>query len=162
MSIFLGLGSNVGNRFENLRFAIERLTASKIQVIQESKIYETLPMYNTEQDNFLNQVIEVETSLLPLELLEVVKDIESDCGRQKNTQRNSPRALDIDILTYSDKIVNLSGLQIPHIKLKERDFVLKPWTDIAPSYIIPGENYGVQELLDKISESTILETYPSK
>ncbi|MBC8214757.1 MAG: 2-amino-4-hydroxy-6-hydroxymethyldihydropteridine diphosphokinase [Candidatus Marinimicrobia bacterium] len=159
MRVFLGLGSNIGNRFKNLQFAIEQMLLNNIKIIAKSNIYETLPMYNTKQDNFLNQVIEIETTMLSEKLLGLLKSIESKCGREIDAPRNTPRPLDIDILSYGDKIVNLDKLQIPHIKIKERDFVLRPWSELSPNFIIPGECESVLELLDNITESTILGKY---
>ena len=103
------------------------------------------------QDFFLNQVIEINTTIVPLELLRVIKEIEISMGRLKVNQKYGPRLIDIDILSYSNIKMNKKRLTIPHSKIKLRKFVLKPWTDIASDYILPNSNNTIKELLNKIS-----------
>jgi len=152
MRIFLSLGTNIGDRAFNLHKALKLIdTHSQIAIISESKIYETSPLENEDQDYFLNQIIEIQTKLDPLDLLDTVKDIECSMGRIKMNKRYQPRIIDIDILSYNDLILNDKILNIPHSKIKFRKFILKPWTDIAPDYILPNSKDSIKELLECIS-----------
>jgi len=152
MKIFLSLGSNMGDRVFNLRKALKLIdNHAQILITSKSKIYETSPMENQNQDYFLNQIIELQTKLGPLDLLETVKAIESDMGRINISKRYQPRIIDIDILSYNNLILNDKNLRIPHSKIKFRKFILKPWTDIAPNYILPNSKSSIKELLDSIS-----------
>ena len=151
MIVFLGLGSNMANKLSNLEEAISFIDKiQNINVLLKSKIYETSPMENLNQDNFLNQVIQIDTDIKPLELLKIIKNIENTMGRIKNKERYMPRIIDIDILAYQDLILNNEILSIPHPKIKFRKFILKPWSDIAPDYILPNSKYTIKELLDRI------------
>tara|TARA_B100002052_G_scaffold58238_1_gene51268 strand:- start:40 stop:528 length:489 start_codon:yes stop_codon:yes gene_type:complete len=152
MKVFLSLGSNIGDRLIHLNKAALLLSNhTKIDIISKSKVYETSPMENKEQIFFLNQVIEIKTLTKPLELLNIIQKIESKMGRIKNNIRYQPRVIDIDILTFSDIILNQKELVIPHCKIKSRKFILKPWTDIASDYILPNSKKTIKELLDNIS-----------
>ena len=152
MRTFLGLGSNIGDRLVNLKKAIFMINNNfDIKIISKSKVYETSPMEVINQDFFLNQVIEINTTIVPLELLRVIKEIEISMGRLKVNQKYGPRLIDIDILSYSNIKMNKKRLTIPHSKIKLRKFVLKPWTDIASDYILPNSNNTIKELLNKIS-----------
>ena len=152
MIIFLSLGSNIGDRLKNLKTAIELIKIEQgIEVITQSKVYETSPMEYKEQDFFLNQVIEIDSNIDALSLLELFKRIEFQIGRKKTKYKNMPRIIDIDILSYGDFIINNHNLFIPHPKIKFRKFILKPWTDIAPNYILPSSKNTIKDLLGEIS-----------
>ena len=152
MIIFLSLGSNIGDRLKNLNTAIELITIEKdIKIINTSKVYETSPMEYKEQDFFLNQVIQIDSNIDALSLLELFKKIEIQIGRKKTKYKNMPRVIDIDILSFGDLTMNTHKLFIPHPKIKFRKFILKPWTDIAPNYILPSSKSTIKELLDAIS-----------
>jgi len=110
--IYLALGSNMGDRLANLEKARQAL-APQVRIIMASAIYETTPWGYIEQEDFLNQVLEAETELLPLELLNWLKDIEKRLGRKKGF-RNGPRMIDVDILFYGELILEMEQLQIPH------------------------------------------------
>ena len=151
MIVFLGLGTNLGNRLFNLEEAISSIDKLQyIKVTLKSKIYETSPIENLNQDNFLNQVIQIETEIKPLELLKTLKNIENLMGRSENKKKYMPRIIDLDILAYHDLLFDNQILSIPHPKIKFRKFILKPWTDISPDYILPNSKYTIKELLDKI------------
>tara|TARA_B100000029_G_scaffold194458_1_gene192512 strand:- start:42 stop:530 length:489 start_codon:yes stop_codon:yes gene_type:complete len=155
MIIFLSLGSNIGDRLKNLKTAIELIKIEQgIEVITQSKVYETSPMEYKEQDFFLNQVIEIDSNIDALSLLELFKRIEFQIGRKKTKYKNMPRIIDIDILSYGDFIINNHNLFIPHPKIKFRKFILKPWTDIAPNYILPSSKNTIKDLLGEISHLT--------
>jgi len=152
MKIFLSLGSNIGDRSVHLDVANSLInTHPKINIISKSKVYETSPIENKNQNNFLNQVIEIKTNIQPLELLAITQSIEFKMGRVNTKQRYGPRIIDIDILTFSNIILTKKELTIPHSKIKLRKFILKPWTDIASDYILPNSTNTIKELLDTIS-----------
>ena len=152
MIAFLGLGSNIGNKLQNLKFSILKMKQNKINIIDISPIYETKPMYNLNQDDFYNQVIKIETDRNPDELLKCVKRIEFESGRNLNAERNSERIIDIDILSLENRIHENSLLHIPHPLLHERSFVLKPWNDIAPNFLVLKYDLSVRELYDNLKE----------
>lgn len=146
--VFLGLGANVGDKKKNLEKAIE-LLSEKIINIQSSKFYETEPWGYKEQDNFLNAAILGKTSLLPIELLKFVKDVETRVGRIERFKWG-PREIDIDILFYDNIFYKRNNLEIPHPRLHERDFVLKPLMDLDPNFIHPVLQKTIKELFRHI------------
>ena len=136
--VFLGLGSNMGNRKEYLEKAIKALKRiSGIVVTNMSSVYETEPFGGATQDRFLNMAIKIETTLKPDKLLETTMAIEKDLGRVR-TIRWGPRTIDIDILLYGNEIINTKELTIPHAGLTERDFVLVPLLEIDPDIKLPS------------------------
>mgnify|MGYP001216280804 CR=1 FL=1 len=150
-NIFLSIGSNLGNRFNNIKKCIKKIQGFEgISLISYSRIYETKPMYNSKQPNFLNLVIKIKSSINPNELLMIFKKIEFYIGRDLNTPINSPRVIDIDILTYGNLKIDTKNLNIPHKKIQERLFVLKPWTDIEPNYKLPQSNKTISCLMSNL------------
>ena len=148
MRIFLGLGSNIDDRYQNLMNGIQQLNHhAHIWVIDESHVYQTPAMYSSDQQDFYNMVIEIETNLNPLQLLNEVKNIEMKLGRGPNKKKNIPRSLDVDILAVGDILIRSKLLEIPHPKIVERKFVLKPWNDIAPDFLVPNSDKNIAELL---------------
>ena len=151
MKIFLSLGSNIGNRIKNITKSINLISIeADIDIISKSKIYETSPMEYLNQDFFLNQVIEIQSNLEPYDLLKISQEIENQLGRKKERKKYMPRVIDIDILAYSNLTIKNKDLFIPHPKIKFRKFILKPWTDISPDYILPNGKSTIKELLDNI------------
>src|SRR5690348_1251053 len=122
---YLSVGSNVGDRESHLAHALERLAADDLRIVRASAIYETEPRDVPDQPWFLNQVVEIETSLFPKQLLGRVQRIERLLGRVP-TRPKGPRTIDIDILLYGEVIVSAPGLEIPHPQLPYRRFVLEP------------------------------------
>ena len=151
--VFLALGANLGNRLSNLRQAVRALPPA-VQPIRISPVYETLPWGFEEQPSFLNAVLEAETRLKPGALLAYLKEIEVRLGRQPGF-RNGPRAIDLDVLFYDMKVVNLPGLEIPHPRLHERAFVLVPLADLAPDFVHPVSLRTVLELLLEVDQSGV-------
>ena len=150
--IFLGLGTNLYDKRKNLDNALYYLQSNNlIDIISKSKIYKTSPMENKNQDYFLNMVINIKTILKPFELLTYIKSIEIKMGRKNSKNKNMPRIIDIDILSYKNKVLKSKTLTIPHPKAKLRKFVLKPWNDISPNFILPNENKSINLLLESIS-----------
>lgn len=153
--IFLGLGSNIGNRNNFLFTAIAGLIKSpEINVRNISSTYETKPLYNFDQGDFLNLVVEIESDYEPYELLLYCRNIESKMGRRFNIPRNSPRNIDIDIIFFNDRMVSTEQLTIPHPRLYERQFVLEPLNEIAPDFICPKTKKSVSELIEGCQDSS--------
>jgi 2-amino-4-hydroxy-6-hydroxymethyldihydropteridine diphosphokinase len=146
---YLGLGSNLGERQDNLNKALEFLS-QRLRVVKVSSVYDTEPIGNIEQPRFLNLVCQVSTTLAPPELLALVKGIESRLGRVPG-KPNSPRPIDIDILFYGDQVIKSRELVIPHPRLAERAFVLIPLKEIAPGLVHPVSGKTVKELLEGVS-----------
>ena len=132
---FIALGTNIGDRLANINKAIESLSF-EVNIIDRSNIYETPPWGYLEQPMFLNQVVEVRTSLSPLALLDYLKEIESNMGRLPNIL-NGPRLIDLDIIFFDDLVIKTRKLTIPHPRLEGRAFVLVPLADLAPDYRHP-------------------------
>lgn len=154
---FLALGSNLDDRLLNLKNGIKMLNNHPhIWVIKTSYFYESAPMYNVNQNNFLNMVIEIDTNLIPQDLLTEVKKIEKLNGRNHSVIKNMPRTLDIDIIAIGDIKINNKSLNIPHDKILERKFVLKPWSDIADTFKVIDYNLTVRELLELSPDSSEL------
>ncbi len=152
-TVYLGLGSNMGNRKENLEIALGYL-AQRMRVTKRSSVYETEPVGNTNQPRFLNMVCEVKTSLPPEALLVLTRGIERKLGRVPNHAKDAPRTMDVDILFYSDQVVNRPELIIPHPRLSKRAFVLVPLKEIAADFVDPSTGNTISELLSKIQQGT--------
>jgi 2-amino-4-hydroxy-6-hydroxymethyldihydropteridine diphosphokinase len=144
-TIYLALGSNLGDRVQNLKAAITALPPQMV-LKAKSNIYETLPWGFEDQPKFLNMVLKAETYLGPEPLLKHLKRLEIALGRQPSF-RNGPRLIDIDILLYDDLVLNTTNLTIPHPHMHERGFVLLPMMDIAPDLIHPVTKKSVREML---------------
>lgn len=136
---YLGIGSNLGDRIDNLCNAIKLLQNDSIDIIKCSNIYETDPRYITEQPSFLNIVLDIITEYSPLKLLNHVQNIENAMLRIRQV-KFGPRNIDIDILTYDDVHVNSPELTIPHPLMFERNFVLTPLLDVLSSKTLYGKN----------------------
>ena len=128
---FIGVGSNLGDRINNIQNALKLLKREKIRILKQSVFIETKPVGGPKQGKFLNGVLEIETKLEPIKLLKTLKAIEKELGRSK-TVKNGPRIIDLDILLYEDKSINSYRLTIPHPRMFQRSFVLEPLREIAP------------------------------
>ena len=127
---FISLGSNIGNRYDNLASAIKRLTSySGIHLVNYSSIYETDPIGYEDQDLFLNMVIEIQTALSPIDLLELCLEIELELGRKREIKWG-PRTIDLDILTFNQENIESEKLIVPHPRMFERAFVIIPLLEI--------------------------------
>ena len=143
--VYLALGSNLGNREENLKQAIASLPPQMV-VKAKSHVYETPPWGYEDQPRFLNQVVKAQTYLQPEPLLKHIKRLEVALGR-KATFRNGPREIDIDILLYDDLVLNTPILNLPHPHMHERGFVLLPMMDLDPDLVHPVTGKSVREML---------------
>lgn len=152
-SVYLGLGSNVGDRAEMLRQAVEALESPQLHVRRLSPVYETEPV-DAAGGRFLNQVAEVETELFPMQLLHRTMRIEAQLGRRR-LRRNGPRTIDIDILLYGSFVIETPSLEIPHPRFRERRFVLAPLADLAADFRDPVTRKTVRALLEDIHGQTV-------
>ena len=152
-TIFLSLGSNVGDREANLAKAIEALPPG-VQPGARSRLYETAPWGYLDQPNFINMALQATTSLNPLDLLHHLKAVEARVGRVP-TFKNGPRVVDIDLLFYDDLVFESQELLIPHRGIDSRGFVLVPLADIAPDFRHPVLDLTVAEMLDRIDASSV-------
>ena len=149
VKVYLGLGSNMGDRQENLDKALEYLS-QRLRMGKVSSIYDTEPVGNANQPRFLNMVCQAYTRLAPEGLLALAKGIESKMGRTGKS--GSPRPIDIDILLCGEQVVETPELIIPHPKMMERGFVLIPLAEIAPDAVHPVSGKTVKELADGLRE----------
>ena len=152
-TVYLALGTNLGDRIANLQAAIAALPVW-MHLLASSPVYETEPWGYTDQPAFLNQVVAGETRLSPEDLLSPLKNLEATLGR-KPTFRYGPRAIDIDILMYADRILDTPTLVLPHPRLHERAFVLVPLADIAPDLMHPRLRKSVVELLAEVDRKGV-------
>jgi 2-amino-4-hydroxy-6-hydroxymethyldihydropteridine diphosphokinase len=152
--VYIGLGSNVGNRTVHLTRARVAIASRAGAILAESSIYDTAPWGPVPQDNYLNQVIRISTELSPHDLLNTLHEIERAAGRDRGREeRYGPRTLDLDILLYGDRAVQEDGLVIPHPRIAERAFVLVPLAEIAPDLVL--SKTPIHELLGRIDSGTV-------
>ncbi len=144
-TVYLALGTNLGDRQDNLTNALASLPPA-VHVLRISPVYETEPWGYADQPRFLNQVIQAETELAPQELLAYLKRLEAAIGRTP-TFHYGPRLIDLDILLYDDQQIATPDLTIPHPHMTERAFVLVPLRDLAPQLVIPGTGKTVEEII---------------
>lgn len=178
MRAFISIGSNLGDRKENIREALEGiLTKTKtktktdpaVETIKKSSLYETRPWGRADQPLFINAVVEVETSLSPRELLGFLKRLETEMGRPPSPpsppstgkDRWGPRVIDLDIVFYGDMVIREEGLTIPHPHAHERDFVMVPLEEIAPGFVHPVLNKKISELSRPFKEAGGCKRLPS-
>ena len=153
-TVYVGLGSNLGDRAENLRAARERLESSGVRIRRASSIYETEPRDLLDQPYFLNQVIEAETTIYPRQMLARLLRIEREMGRLRMIA-NGPRMIDLDILLFGGTVVHAAGLEIPHPRMIERRFVLEPLAELVPDVRVPRGRRTVRELLANVMNQTV-------
>ena len=147
--VFIAIGSNLGDREENIIDAINLLIANGVDVKNISSIIETKPYGNVKQPDFLNCVVDAYTALPPRMLLETLKAIEKQLGRTR-TIHWGPRTIDLDIIFYDELVIDTPDLKIPHPDMQNRIFVLEPLNQLAPNFVHPVLNKTVRELLSEL------------
>ena len=155
-TIYLLTGSNIGNSQAYLQIAIEKITVALGSITKQSSIYITEPWGNTNQQDFLNQVLEVETALTAHEVLTIILAIETEMGRNR-LHKWEPRMIDIDLLFYADEIIESDELVVPHPLLHLRRFTLLPFVEIAPNWMHPKFNKTIVELLIDCTDTSLVE-----
>lgn len=154
-TVYLSLGSNLGDRENNLRTAIAALADAKVRVTRISSFYETEPVDLREQPWFVNCAVQAEAELPPLELLRALRGIESRMGSKKLVPKG-PRLIDLDILLYGNESIDTPELQVPHPRMLERRFVLVPLAEIAPNSKHPSWSATAAEILRKTSDVSMV------
>ena len=157
---FLGIGTNIGDRENNLKKALSDISLHAGKILRSSSVYETDPWGFDSEDKFLNMVIEIETKLKPSGLIGSLLMIEAFQGRLREGKGFSSRIIDIDILLFSDEIINEGDLVIPHPRMHLRRFILVPLSEIAPDYIHPLLNKTIRELLNECQDRGKVKPYP--
>lgn len=160
MRYYLSLGSNVGDRKENLNAACSLLEKAQIKILRYSSIYETQPVDFASQPWFLNQVLEVSTGQIPDELLGIIKKIEKKMGRKRSLPKG-PRKIDIDIILAGEFIQQTPHLKIPHPQMHKRNFVLVPLREIAPGVVHPVLKKTVESLAKENDDPSEIRKYQS-
>lgn len=157
-SVFLGLGSNVGERHKFMNQAVAELKNMQgVRMVWASSVYETEPYGKTDQQKFLNAALEIETELAPPALLKEVKEIEHRLGRTM-AEKWGPREIDIDILLYDGVVYNDEALTVPHPELEHRKFVLVPLREIAPDLVHPVNGMTITELSRACQDGRVVKT----
>ena len=160
IEVFLGLGSNVGDRQGHIDQALTQLdTENQIRIDSISSIIKTSPIGWTDQPQFLNGVVKIDTALSPFDLLKTIKRIEIQVGRKKR-RRWGPREIDLDILIYGDLVLDHPQLTIPHPEMIHRRFVLEPFSEIQPDFVHPTQSRTIRQLLLQLPEEAVLLTKP--
>ena len=155
LTVYLALGSNIGDREKNLREAVRLLTESQLRITKLSSLYETEPVDFLDQPWFLNAALEAQTDLPAGELLATLRNIESQMGSKKAFAKG-PRLIDLDILVYGDETIATPELQVPHPRMLQRNFVLVPLAEIAPAFRHPSWTASAAELLFRSPDSSIV------
>ena len=150
VTVYLGLGSNMGERKDNLNRALD-LLSQRLRMGKVSSVYDTEPVGNVNQSRFLNLVCQAYTGLSPMGILTLAKGIELMLGRFPG-KPDAPRPIDIDILFYGDQVIETPELVIPHPRLSERAFVLFPLAEIAPDLVHPVSGKTIKELKGVLTE----------
>ncbi|QGU00511.1 2-amino-4-hydroxy-6-hydroxymethyldihydropteridine pyrophosphokinase [Candidatus Syntrophocurvum alkaliphilum] len=146
---YISLGSNIGDKIENLNKSISEISKiNGVDITNCSSLYITKPWGKTDQDDFINQVIEIKTDIKPLKLLYKFQNIEINMGRQRSIKWG-PRIIDIDILLYGEQSIDSEELKVPHPLMLKRLFVLYPLWEIAPELILPNGT-RIKEVLDRV------------
>ena len=151
--IYLGIGSNLGNRKKNIEMTKFKLVANNVEILETSSYYESLSWPNQNDPKFTNIIVKVKTRYTPLELIQKCQNIEKEMGRKKSP-KNSPRVCDIDIIDYKNKEIN-RGLILPHPRMHTRNFVLLPLFEVDKDWKHPVLKHNIKKLILSLSNSDI-------
>lgn len=155
MLIIISIGSNLGNRKDYLQIAVDKISSlPKTLLTKVSSIYETLPQGFTDQPNFFNAILEIDTELTPPELLAEIRQIELDASRERLVP-NGPRTLDIDVISFANQQITGPELEVPHPRAQLRQFVLLPWLEVDPTAQLVGLG-SVKELSDALADQGVV------
>jgi len=159
---FIALGSNLGDRFQYLKEAVMQLNNHEcVELINTSSIYETDPIGYEDQSAFLNMVVKIRTSLSPLPLLELLQEIERECGRKRDI-RWGPRTLDLDILLFNQENIETEQLKIPHPRMTERAFVMIPLFEVDQSVYVPNQAHSISSIIDSLQDKEGVRVWKQK
>jgi len=150
--VFISLGTNLGDRIQNLKKAVQSIEASLGEIIRQSSLYETKPWGKSDQPDFLNQVVLVLTDKIPQTCLNTLSSIERQLGRTRE-EKWGARIIDLDLLYVNDQIINTETLILPHPGIPQRRFVLVPMTEIAPDFIHPLLLKNQKQLLEECMDT---------
>tara|TARA_B110000977_G_scaffold75168_1_gene101468 strand:+ start:5072 stop:5566 length:495 start_codon:yes stop_codon:yes gene_type:complete len=154
--VYIGLGSNIGNRFALLQEAVDCIDSSIGTILSVSKVYET-PAWGFESEAFLNACIKIETKYTAFEVLEALLSIENKLGRDRNPREGyQARPIDLDILMFKNDVISQKHLQLPHPRMELRQFVLTPLADIAASIVHPQLQKSIEELQQICEDDSVL------
>ena len=159
--VFLGLGSNLGDRETNLERGLRLLAAGGFVPERRSSLFETEPLGGPAQGPFLNAAVAGDTLLTPRQLLALALRVEAELGRVR-TVKDGPRTLDVDVLLWSDRVIDEPGLRVPHPRLHLRRFVLVPLCEIAPGVLHPGLGQTLAELLASCPDGSAVRCFPGR
>ena len=151
--VFIGIGSNLGNRIKNINKAKYLLSLNGINILKSSSYYESLSWPDRSKPKFINIVIQLDTDISVKKILQISQSIENKLGRKKN-YKNAPRTCDIDILSYKNRVIS-GDITIPHKRMSKRNFVLIPLFEIAPNYVHPKTNVSIKKLIFSLSNKDI-------
>ena len=146
--VYLSIGSNIESRIKNIQDSIQYLQFDNNKILEISSYYDSEPLYYKKQRNFINIVVLLETKLNVDDLLLFTKNIEINMGRDLNQNKNHERIIDIDILTFNDQEIYNNNLIVPHPRICERKFVLLPWNEISPKFLLTTLNKNINSLLN--------------
>ena len=153
--VYLSLGSNIGDRESNLAQATMALSINyEITDIKSSSYYETEPLYNKAQPDFLNSIVRFSTTLKPFDVLDIIQKVEKMLGRPVIREKNQPRIIDIDILFHGDAVIETEELSLPHPMISLRKFILIPFAEVEPDFQIPHSNLTIKDLIDHCPDNS--------
>ena len=151
---FLSIGTNSGNRINNIKSLLSEFENNNVNIISISSIYKTEPFKSQSNSYFYNLVLKIETNLDLQAFFALTESIEMKMGRIVKNNPDIPRVIDIDILVFNNKVYKSKYLIIPHPKIHERKFVLLPWSEISGKYILPKYNQSVNNLLNNVKDTS--------
>lgn len=160
-TVYLCIGGNLGDRLENIQETHDFISFNMGEIVAMSSVYESSPWEMTGAEDFLNQVVVIETELTPLQLLQEIQELEEYYGRQRKAGQYLSREMDVDILFWNDEVHTFDKLTVPHPRMAERRFVLVPLAEVAPEFIHPVLKKSVAALLADCTDASNVKKYAS-